>query len=305
MSESGHPEPPPPSVLPPDGVLESGLAAAGALRWVALEMTAVLEEARRRHDLAPLAAVALGRALTAAALIQRISLKVPSRLLVEVLGDGPLGRIVAEAGSDGALRGLVGEPHVPNPPDGTMRIAAAVGEGTLRVTREDETGRRYSSQVALVSGELGHDVAHFLEQSEQIRSAVLLGVLPRSDGIVAAGGLVVEALPGTADEVIASIERNVRLLDGVSAALEAGGVGGLVQNVLQGHDVEVLERLPMRYECTCRRRTLKERIATLAPEDLEELFEADGTCEAVCAFCGERYLFRADEIPVDPPPAAG
>jgi molecular chaperone Hsp33 len=241
-----------------------------------------------------LAAVALGRALTAAVLLQRISFKVPSRLVLEISGDGPLGKVLAEADTAGALRGLVGKPQIPTPEDGRMKIAPAIGRGFLRVTREGE--KRYTSQVELVSGELGDDLTHFLEQSEQIRSAVLLGVLPRPLGIAAAGGLIVEALPGTEESVLQRIERNIRTLDGVSAALDRGGIDALLAKVLRGLDREVNEYLPLEYRCRCSRESLLGKLRPLAARDLASLIDETGKCLADCAYCGSQYLFSADEL---------
>lgn len=281
--------------LPGVSRLDVGLAGQGTLRWVAVDLTQVLEEARRRLDLSPIAAVALGRALAAATLIQRISFKVPARLVLEVVGDGPLGKVVAESTSDGSMRGLVGEPRLPTPADGRMRIAASVGKGILRVTRETERSR-YSSQVQLVSGELGDDVTHFLEQSEQIRSAVLLGALPRPIGIAAAGGLIVEALPGTEETVLRRLESNIRKLEGVSATLERGGPRGLADAVLDGFDRDLIDGQPVAYRCPCSREQLLDRLLPLAQQDLESVIADDGTCEAVCAFCGDRYRYAVGEL---------
>ena len=278
-----------------EGRLQIGLAGQGTLRWAAADITGVLEEARRRLDLSPIAAVALGRTLTAATLIQRISLRLSSRLIVEVLGDGPLGKVIAEADSQGRLRGLVGAPRIATPADGRMALAPLVGHGLLRVTREDERSR-HSSQVALVTSELGEDVAHFLEQSEQIRSAVLLGVLPRPGGIAAAGGFVVEALPGTEDGLVEELERNIRGVEGVSAVLGRGGGAALAAAVLDGLDCELLEEVPLHYRCRCSRETLRAQLLTLAHADLESVLGEDGQCEAECAFCGATYRFPAAEL---------
>ncbi len=288
---------------PGSSSLESGLASRGSLRWVAADITLVLEEARRRLDLSPIAAVALGRSLSAAALIQRISLKMPARVVLEVVGDGPMGKVVAEVDSKGHLRGLVGNPQLETPEDGRMRIAPLLGSGFLRVTREEKRSR-YSSQVELVSGELGDDITHYLEQSEQIRSAVLLGVLPRPIGIGAAGGLIVEALPGTEDEVIDQLEENIRTLEGVSSCMDRGGIPALVKAVLQGFDREIVERQPLEYRCRCNRQSLLRQILPLAHKEPEALIGDDGFCEAVCAYCGSRYVFTATELaaPLGGPP---
>jgi molecular chaperone Hsp33 len=278
----------------PGSGLVAGLAAKGSLRWVVADLTLPLEEVRRRLDLSPISAVALGRALTGAALLRRIALKVPARMTLVIDGDGALGRVVAEA-EMGGVRGLVGNPRVATPADGSLDLAPWVGHGSLRVSRE--TGaRRYASQVELVSGEIGDDLAHYLEQSEQIRSAVLLGVLPRSTGIAAAGGLIVEALPGTPDEVLTRLEGNLRALEGVSRPLEQGGLGTLRHGVLDGFDVEILDDEPLAYRCGCDRERLRAQLAAMPALDLTSLFEDDGTCNAECAYCGECYQFSAGEL---------
>ncbi len=278
-----------------DGWLQLGSAGQGSLRWVAADIGGVLEEARRRLDLSPIAAVALGRTLTAAALIQRICLRMPRRLIVEVLGDGPLGKVIAETDREGRMRGLVGAPQIATPADGRLALAPLLGRGLLRVTREEERSRS-SSQVALVTGELGEDVAHYLEQSEQIRSAVLLGVLPRPGGIAAAGGFVVEALPGTEEETLEELERNIRGVEGVSAVLARGGGAALAAAVLDGLDHEVLEEIPVAYRCRCSRESLLDQLLTLGRADLESVIDDDGECEAVCAFCGAVYRFPIGEL---------
>jgi len=276
------------------GHFETGLANRGSLRWVVVDITEILETARVRLDLSPIAAIAFGRAMTGAILLHRIALKVPARLQVEVLGDGALGKVFAEVNSEGHLRGTVGNPHVPNPPSGELQIAEAVGSGLLRVTR-DRGAAPYSSQVELVTGELGADITHYLQQSEQIRSAVLLGVLPQRDGIAAAGGMIVEALPGTEDDVISKLERRIASLQ-ISETIAAGGTSQLLDTVLAGLDTEQIERQPLSYQCRCSREALLLQLLPLAQQDLESVIGDDGLCDAECAFCGERYTYSANEL---------
>lgn len=278
------------------GELRLGLAGDGNLRWAAADVTGPIEEARRRLDLSPIGAVALGRASAAATLLLRFWSKSPGRLILEVAGDGPLGKIVAEVDDAGNLRGLVGQGQLPTPDDGVLSLAAAVGRGFLRVTRDRPGNRPYTSQVALVSGEIGKDLAHFLDQSEQIRSAALVGVLPRPDGIAAAGGLLVEALPGCPEAVVEHLERTLAGLDGVSRLLEQGGVEGLAATVLDGFDREELERWPMRFHCRCDRESLREKLLGIAASDLGALVDERGECVAECAFCGEVYVYSSAEL---------
>lgn len=286
----------------PAGRLELGLAANGDLRFAAVDLTPVLEEARARLDLSPLAAVALGRAMVGAALLQGLATKRVDRLTVEVRGDGPLRQVVAEVDAEGNLRGTVSDPHVdlPHLGDGNFPVAAAIGQGKLTVVRETR-GQLHTSQVALVSGDLADDFTHFLEQSEQIESAILLGVLTKPFGIAAAGGLLIEVMPGSPDEVIATVERAVAKLGkeepGASRLLEARGLAGLVDVVLGELAPEgVRGGRALRFACRCSRERLLMHLAAIDPSDRADLLVADGTLVADCVFCGTSYRFSPAEL---------
>jgi molecular chaperone Hsp33 len=280
------------------GMLELGMAGNGAFRWAVADITNVMEELRDRFDLWPVPAAALGRCLAGAALLQRMATKSPSRLMLEVRGDGPLLRVLAEADDAGNLRGIVGDPRVqvPDWPGGKLGVGRAVGKGYLRVLREYEGGNSYQSQVELVSGEIGEDVAYDLSQSEQTRSAVLLGVLGKPSGVVAAGGMLVEVLPGAPEETVARLESNIAGIRGVSHLLEEGGAPHVVEQVLAGLDRETKEVRPLRYRCRCSRERLREHLVLLSAEDRDYLREEDGSIKADCAFCATQYLFTPEEL---------
>jgi molecular chaperone Hsp33 len=280
------------------GTLELGMAGNGAFRWAVADITDVMVEVRDRFDLWPVPAAALGRCLAGAALLQRLSTKTPSRLMLEVRGDGPILRVLAEADDEGNLRGLVGDGRVqvPDWPGGKLGVGRAVGRGYLRVLREYEKGNSYHSQVELVSGEIGEDVAHYLAQSEQAKSAVLLGVLGRPSGVAAAGGMVVEVLPGAPEETIARLESNIAGIRGVSHLLEEGGAEHVVEKVLAGFDREVKEVRPLRYRCRCSRERLLNHLTLLSAEDRDYLRADDGAIEADCAFCGTRFRYIPEEL---------
>ena len=280
------------------GCLELGLAGDGALRWAAVDLTEVVREARDRRDLGPVSTAALGRCMSGAALLLRLSTKTPTRLVLDVRGDGPLRQVLAESDDEGNLRGLVGEPwvDVPHRPDGKLNVGGAVGKGFLRVLREHGTGGSYNSQVELVTGEIGDDLAHYLEQSEQTSSAVLLGVLAKPDGVAAAGGMIVEVLPKASDEAISALQENISRIKGVSHLLEEGGIPNVLETVLSGLDREVKEVRPMRYRCRCSRERLLRHLVLLSAEDRDYLREEDGAIDADCVFCGEHYRFTPDDL---------
>lgn len=280
-----------------EGRLRAGVAAGGALRWAAADLSRVVETARARLDLSPVAAAALGRSLAAAALLLRLAVKTPSRLVVEIIGDGPLGRLIAEADDEGSLRGMVGNRRVgvPDLPDAKLAVGRAVGRGRMQVLRERE-GASYSSQVELVSGEIAEDVAHYLRQSEQSRSAVLLGVLGRPHGVAAAGGIIVEALPAAPEAVLGKLEANLAAGGGVSRMLEAGGTRGVLDAVLAGLDPDPREARSLTYRCRCSRERLERHLAPLPYEELLALADDAGVIDAECVFCAERYRFSPAEL---------
>jgi molecular chaperone Hsp33 len=280
------------------GRLELGMAGAGAFRWAVVDLTDVVQEARDRRDMGPVATAALGRCMAGAALLLRLATKTPSRLGIEVRGDGPILRVFAEADKQGNLRGLVGAPlvDVPHLPNTKLAVGSAVGKGLLRVLREYEGRGGYHSQVELVNGEIGDDLAHYLEQSEQTRSAVLLGVLGKPQGVAAAGGMIVEVLPGASEAAIARLEENIAGIRGVSELLEAGGIPHVVETVLAGLDRELKETAPMQYRCRCSREKLLQQLVLLSAEDRDYLRREDGTLDADCGFCGEHYVFMPDEL---------
>lgn len=278
------------------GELRLGVAANGDLRWAVVDLTGPTEEARRRLDLSPMAAVALGRSMVAASLLFRFTTKTPGRMHFDVRGDGPLGKILAEINSDGDLRGLVGNGQMATPDDGHLLIGPAVGQGILQVSREAEGGT-YRSQVQLVDGEIGNDLVHFLEQSQQIRSAAVLGVLPRPTGVRAAGGLLVEAFPGVPETVLQRLESNIAALGGeITPLLESQGVDGMLEAFFGDFDCEELERFPLRYRCRCSAEVLRESLASLTPEQLTEASDDEGKFRAECAFCGTVYVYDSQEL---------
>jgi molecular chaperone Hsp33 len=281
-----------------NGSLQLGLAGGGGLRWGVAEVTGVVEEARERLDLSPVAAAALGRSLAGAALLLRLAVKVPSRLVLEVKGDGPIGRVLAEADEEGNLRGMVGDPRVavPDRADGKLGVGSAVGQGLLRVLREHAGGGSYHSQVELVSGEISEDLAHYLEQSEQTRSAVLLGVLGKPYGVAAAGGVIVEVLPGAREEMLDRLEGNIAGIRGVSHLVAEGGAEQVLATLFAGLGHELVEIRPLRYRCRCSRERLRQHLALLGADDRDHLRDERGEIVADCAFCGSQYRYVAAEL---------
>jgi len=290
-----------------EGVLSLGIAGELDLRWAVVDLRAALEEARHRHDLSPVATTALGRAMAGATLLRALATRACRRLTLSLSGDGPLGQIVAEASDDGDLRGMVGEARVDLAPaaDGRLPIGVAVGRGTLRVVRELVDGSRNDSQVALRNGEIGLDLAHYLEQSEQVQSAITVGVLLGPEGVRSAGGLLVEVVPAARAEIVGRVEANLSTLGSFSRRLAEEGIDRVVALALDGVPYEARERSGVRFRCRCSRGDLLPRLAGLPAADLAEIADGQGLVTAQCAFCGTAYVFDLSELGGESKPAGG
>lgn len=279
--------------------LIQGMAAGGDFRILAAQTTDTVREATRRLDLSPVAATALGRALSGAALLARLLDKHwrHQKVSIRFDGGGPLGLIVAEASVDGAIRGTVGHPHVAGD---IADIGSAVGRGgmmtVIRATPPD--GRPYTSQMRIETGEIASDLTSYLAGSEQIPSAVLLGVRSRSTGITAAGGIIVQAFPHTSDEDIAAMEERIRSARPLSELLETMPVEEAVRIVLGDLDYKQIDpsfNVPLRYECGCSRDRALASLGLFGLEEVADMIQKGGTT-VTCHFCGENYVFSADDL---------
>jgi len=248
------------------------------------------------RGLSPLAAIGLGQMLAAAAMLTRLTAKRPTRMLLEAAGDGPLGRVRAEADTLGHLRGLVENPLAAGSSDSTR--ALELGTGLLRVVRQSDKRvheSNYESQVLLVAGGVARNVANFLDRSEQIRSAVLLGVHASADGIDAGGGLIVQAMPGASPPIISELEQRLATLPGTSQLLQDGDSLGLMETVLEGLDPEPLHEAPLVLSCDCDRERFRSHILSLSEQEPDLVDETEDTL-IECSFCGAEYEFAPDEL---------
>lgn len=277
------------------------LAGDGRIRALALRTTGVVAEAQRRHGTWPTATAALGRALTGAAALAVATLKDRGTLTLRLAGGGPIGWIIAEARPDGAVRGYAAHPHVDLPPTpaGKLDVGRAVGSnGSLSVTVDFGLQTVRTSSIPLVSGEIAEDIGAYLLQSEQVPSLVALGVLVAPDGGVrAAGGLLLQLLPGADGDWVPILEANAAGLAPLSQRLGAGETPeDLLGAALRGFAVHWLGRRPLRFACTCSRERLRSLLLMLGRDELKDMLTTDGGAEARCHWCGEVYHFDAGEL---------
>jgi molecular chaperone Hsp33 len=276
------------------------MAGAGDFRVIAVEATRAVEAVRRRNDMSPVAAIALGRAMAGAVLLARLLDKSPHahQVTLRIEGDGPLGLIIAEANTAGTVRGFVANPR---PSIDSLEVGEAVGRnGTLMVVRAAlPTGRPYASQIRLVTGEIARDLSEYLLVSEQISTAVLLGVQLSQTGVEAAGGMVVQRFPHATEKQAEMIESLIEDAPPFSSLLAKMPIDDAVAELLRGTDYRPLDSsfdVPIEFRCSCTRARALAPYALLAPDELQEMIEKEGGSRATCQFCGEVYQFTPEEL---------
>lgn len=287
------------SQTPPIDYLVRATDQHGELRVFAARTTRLVEEARQRHKTYPTVTAALGRVLTAAALMGAMR-KGKETVTLRVLGNGSAGGIVADTDAQGKVRGYAKNPrvHVPLNPWDKFDVAAVVGkEGFLHVTYEFESKGTYSSSVPLVSGEISKDLVYFFYTSEQIPSIVALGVLVGWDGVLASGGLLLQLLPGADKALIPALEKKAVLLSDVSGLLHAGKTPEqLIEMLVDPSQVRILGKQRLHFKCRCSKQKLKSTLLRLGKEEIHDILSKEGKVEAVCHFCSNKYLLQRAEI---------
>lgn len=282
-----------------------GTAADGSIRIISAVSTGIVRDAARRHNTSPTATAALGRVLTGTLLLAATQ-KDFDRFTVKVEANGPIGGIVAEATPAGTVRGYVKQPEADAAPNGSGKfdVAGIVGGGTFYVIRESgfDLGLHrepYVGSVPIVSGEIAEDFAFYLAKSEQIPSAVLLGVLlQNTDPYIAhSGGVMLQMLPGANEHLVTMIEDSVANSPHVTELLKnGGGPEELLQNVLGGIDHEILGERDIAFECNCSMERAIALIASLGKAEVESMLKEDGGAVMDCGFCGESYKLEASDL---------
>jgi len=282
-----------------------GIAAGGDARFYAAVTTATVTEAVLRHGTAPTTSAALGRMLTGAALLGA-SFKDFDRLTVKVEGDGPVGGITAEATKEGTVRGYVKNPNaeVPAADNGKFNVRGIIGEGTFYVIREFgfDIGFRpepYIGSVPIVSGEIAEDFAYYLAKSEQIPSAVLLGVLLQNKEpyVTASGGVMIQMLPGANQHIVTMIEDTVSQVPHVTELIRNGAEPiDLAKMVLGELPFEVLEEREVSFKCTCSIERARTMITALGREEVRSMLKEDKGAVMTCGFCNEIYQLDEGDL---------
>lgn len=285
--------------------LIQGTAADGTIRFMAAITTEIVTEAVRRHHTSPTASAALGRVLTGTLLLGS-SLKEFDRLTVKIECNGLIEGIVAETTADGKVRGYVRNPNAELPPkeNGKFDVAGIIGEGMFHVIRESgfDVGsyrEPYHGSVPLYTGEIAEDFAYYLLKSEQIPSAVLLGVLLQNEEpfVKAAGGVMLQMMPGANEHIITMLEDTISHAPQLSSVIEEGASAeDLVKLVLGVIDYEILEEKPVEFACNCSQERAVALISSLGREEVESMLKEDKGASMTCGFCNNTYTLDEKDL---------
>jgi molecular chaperone Hsp33 len=281
-----------------------GTAAGGTVRLMAAITTDITKEAVRRHQTSPTVSAALGRVLTGTLLLGA-SLKEFDRLTVKIESDGTVGGITAEATANGTVRGFVKNPHAEVPPNnGKFNVAGIVGKGMFYVIRESgyEIGLHrepYVGAVPLVSGEIAEDFAYYLAKSEQIPSAVLLGVLLQGQEpfVRASGGVMIQMMPGANEHIITMIEDTIQHAPHITSVISEGAAAeDLLKLALGEIEFEILEEKDISFACNCSFERAVSLIGSLGHEEVASMLADDKGAKMTCGFCNELYTLDESDL---------
>jgi molecular chaperone Hsp33 len=261
--------------------------------------TNLVNDARKRHGTYPTATAALGRALTGGELLGAL-LEPDQRVALKFTGNGPLKKIIVEAEGDGTVRGYVEAPQVDLPPrNGKFDVGGALGrEGFLTVTKDLRLKEPYNGVVKLYTGEIASDIAYYLTESEQIPSAVGLGVFVETDGsVTASGGFLVQSLPPADEALIDSLAGRIENMPPITRQLKDGKTPEeLLAAVFDGVPYRMIETRQLYFRCSCSSARIEQALITLGRSQIEEIIRGQEVFDISCHFCNRSYVFRKDHL---------
>lgn len=283
-----------------DTLLRAITKDAGILMSAAVT-SGLAEQARIIHRTLPLATAALGRTLTAAA-IMGDQLKSGGAVTIQVRGNGPLGAVTAIGESDGFVRGYLQNPacDLPLRADGKLDVGGGIGQGYLMVIKDIGVKEPVTGTVALVNGEIAEDLTRYFAESEQLPSACALGVLVNTDqSVKQAGGYLVQLMPGVTDSQISRLEENIARAGAMTGLLDRGlTLPEIVRTVLDGFDIELSEERTIGYRCGCSRQKVTRALISLGRTELQKIIDEEERTELTCQFCDKVYHFDREELKV-------
>ncbi len=278
-----------------------GISATGGIRIFVAETTETVRRAQQIHKTYPIATAALGRLLTAGAMMGDMMKGENDRLTLRVAGDGPLGKLIVTADSQGRVKGYAENPTVelPSKAPGKLNVGGAVGQGTLCVVCDLGMKEPYSAQLELVSGEIAEDITAYFATSEQVPSACALGVLVDTDGsVINAGGFILQLMPDATDADALLLEENIKKLPPMTTMLSEGmSPEDILLTVTEGIDMFMYQNeTKPEYVCDCTRERVSSALLGMGKEELRALIDEQGKAEVTCQFCDNIYDFSREDL---------
>ena len=277
-------------------------AGGGSIRAFAATTRDLVQHARKIHHTSPVASAALGRMLTAAAMMGSMLKGEKDLLTLQIRGDGPLQGIVVTRDSKAQVKGYVFNPNVeiPDRIPGKLNVSGAIGTGHLSVIKDIGMREPYAGKIELVTGEIAEDLTYYFAQSEQTPSAIGLGVLVETDtSIRRAGGFIIQLLPDATDEMIEKLEKKLATIPYVSDLLDMGQTPeDILQMILGDFDLKILDAIPTTFYCNCTRDRVEKALISIGKDELEKIIREDKKANLHCHFCGKEYDFDEKELAV-------
>lgn len=274
-------------------------AAGSQIRAFAVTSREMVETARRHHNTSPVATAALGRLLTAGAMMGSMMKNDTDVLTVQIKGSGPIQGLTVTADSHANVKGYVENPDVMLPPkNGKLDVGGALGIGLMNVIKDMGLKEPYVGQTILQTGEIGDDLTYYFANSEQVPSSVGLGVLMEKDNTVkCAGGFIVQIMPFIEEKVLEQLEENIKNIHSVTAMLEKGYTPEqLLSEVLKGMEVEITDTMPTKFYCDCSKEKVAKAIISIGKKDIEEMISEGKDIEVKCHFCNTAYTYSVEEL---------
>lgn len=275
-------------------------AANAQIRAFAATTRELTEEARKRHNTSPVATAALGRLMTAGAMMGSMLKGEQDMLTLQISGDGPIGALTVTADAAANVKGYVRCPDVMLPPSaaGKLDVGGAVGNGMLSVIKDMGLKEPYAGQTVLQTGEIAEDLTYYFATSEQVPSSVGLGVLMNHDNTVRqAGGFIIQLMPFAEEAVLARLEENLLKITSVTSMLNAGNTPEqILEQVLEGLDMEIMDKVPTRFYCNCDKKRVEKAIISVGKKEIGEMIGEGKPITVNCHFCNTDYTFEVSEL---------
>ena len=274
-------------------------AAGGQVRAFAATTKGLVEEAKERHNMSPIATVALGRLLTGGAMMGAMMKNDADILTVQIKGNGPIGSMTVTANPKGEVKGFVGNPQVMLPlKDGRLDIADAVGIGVLSVIKDIGLKEPYVGDTILITSEIADDLTYYFANSEQVPSSVGLGVLMNKDNTVkCAGGFIIQMMPYAEEETISKLEKKIAEFKSVTYALEHEHTPEkMMEDLLGDMDMKIYEKVPTQFHCNCSKERVEKAVISVGKKEIQNMIDDGEPIEVNCHFCNTHYHYSVDDL---------